>query len=159
MRNLEFIDSRYRASKTKMEPLYYSKLAVLELSGWIEITIDDLALRAVRKKVRDPAAQNQFKNLAVKPVYGFRYAIHFRRILCSAVGEIVVASVERKMDERKRSELEAELDSLMTSRNNLAHTYVKGVTQQIDAPSQTIQRFKRIYGGLKEFERQVFAMI
>ena len=142
-----------------MEPLYYSKLAVLELCGWIEVSIDDFALRAVRKRVGDPSKRRKFSDNVINKVYGFHYTKHFRRIACSAVGEIVVARVEEEMDQTKRAQLESDLNSLAVSRNSLAHTYVKGFTQQIDAPSTTIQRFNRIYAGLIEFETQVFAII
>ena len=158
-RNLDTIERRFLLSKTRLEPLYYSKLAVLELCGWIEMSIDDLALRAIRKKVKDPDKHKGFKNNVMNYVHGFHYTKHFRRILCSAIGEIVVANIEQKMDQTKRVELESALNSLYKSRNTLAHTYVKGITQQIDAPSKTIQRFNRIYAGLKEFETEVFNRI
>lgn len=158
-KNLDTINVRYRRAKSRMEPLYYSKLAVLELCGWIEVSIDDLALRAVRKKVRDARVEQDFREITIKPVYGFHYKNHFRKILCGAIGEILVAKIEKKMDPLKRQQLVSELNSLTKSRNRLAHTYVKGATQSIDAPSRTIQRFNLIYSGLKEFEKQVFAQI
>jgi hypothetical protein len=36
-----------------MEPFFFSKLAVLELCGWVEITVDDLILRAVKHRVKE----------------------------------------------------------------------------------------------------------
>ena len=92
-------------------------------------------------------------------VYGFEYEKHFRKILCSAIGEIIVANIEKQMNPAIRVQLKSELNTLHERRNSLAHTYVKGITQQIDAPSQTIQRFNRIYEGLKEFEKEIFERI
>ena len=158
-KTLDTLNRRYLASATKMGPLYYSKLAVLELCGWIEISIDDLALRAVRKKVRDRRKCERFEKAAIRPINGFHYKRDFRRILCSAIGEIIVANIEQKMDSIKLARLESELNTLQKSRNRLAHTYVKGVTQQIDAPSRTIRRFNLIYDGLKEFEKEILTRI
>lgn len=154
--NLKQIERRYTASRTQKEPLFYSKLAILELCGWLEITIDDLVCRAVRRKVRDAAKVERFEKSVVEPVYGFHYRKHFRRLICAAIGEVNVHDIEATMDQLKRQQLESELNGLYQVRNSLAHTYVKGVTQNIDAPSRTLQRFQLTHAALKEFEQEVF---
>lgn len=157
--NLREIERRYNNSTTQKEPLYFSKLAVLELCGWLEISIDDLVCRAVRRKVRDARVYNNFEAETVKPVFGFHYKKHFRKMLCGAIGEITVHKIETSMDQLKRQQLESQLNDLYLNRNSLAHTYLKGITQNIDAPSRTISRFQMAYGGLKEFEKHIFSNI
>ena len=157
--NLREIERRFNQARTQKEPLYFSKLAVLELCGWLEISIDDLVCRAVRRRIRHANALNEFEESVVKPVYGFHYKKHFRRMLCAAIGEITTYEIETSMDQLKRQQLVSELNALSTNRNALAHTYIKGMTQNIDAPSRTIARFGNAYGGLKEFEREIFSRI
>ena len=154
--NLKEIELRFSKARTQKEPLYFSKLAVLELCGWLEISIDDLVCRAVRKRVKDVRVVAKFEESVVNPVYGFHYKKHFRKMLCSAVGEITMHEIETKMDQLKRQRLESELNALSVNRNSLAHTYLKGITQNIDAPSRTIARFQITYDCLKEFEKEVF---
>jgi hypothetical protein len=157
--NLKDLERRYGKAKTRKEPLFLSKLAVLELCGWLEISIDDLVCRAVRRSVRDAAVIQNFETDVVKPVYGFHYKKHFRKMMCSAIGEINVHEIERSMDQLKLQQLISELNALTTNRNALAHTYIKGITQNIDAPSRTLGRFRIAYASLKEFESEVFARI
>ena len=157
--NLKELDRRFRNARTQKEPLYFSKLAVLELCGWVEISIDDLICRAVRRKVKDARKFETFSTKLVRNNYGFHYERNFRKLLCSAIGEIHVADIELNMDQLKRQQLESELNTLSSNRNSLAHTYLKGVTQQVDAPSRTLSRFHLTYAGLKEFEKEVFQRI
>ena len=157
--SLNDLERRYRKATTQKEPLYLSKLAVLELCGWLEISIDDLVCRAVRRSIKNATVVQTFENDVVRPVHGFHYKKHFRKLMCSAIGEIKVHDIERSMDQLKLQQLISELNALSTNRNALAHTYIKGVTQNIDAPSRTIRRFRVAYASLKEFEREVFARI
>ncbi len=157
--NLKEIERRYNKPRTRKEPLYFSKLAILELCGWLEISIDELICRAVRSKVGDPRVMSVFESDVVDPIYGFHYKKHFRKMLCSAIGEITVQDIEKSMDQLKRQRLESELNTLYKNRNTLAHTYLKGITPNVDAPSRTIARFRLAYTGLKEFEREIFKRI
>ena len=47
--NLNKLDVRYRKAATLKDSLFYSKLAVLELCGWIEESMDDVILRCARR--------------------------------------------------------------------------------------------------------------
>ncbi len=154
--NLKDLERRFNKARTQREPLYFSKLAVLELCGWLEISIDDLVRRAVRKRVKDARVLTNFEDAVINPVYGFHYKKHFRKMVCGAVGEVNMHDIETKMDQLKRQQLIAELNALSVNRNSLAHTYLKGTTQNIDAPSRTISRFRITYDCLKEFEKEIF---
>lgn len=158
-KNLKEFDRRFLASRTQKEPLYFSKLAVLELCGWIELSIDDLVRRSVRKGVQDLVILDNFEDKVIQKNYGFHYSKNFRPILCAAIGEILVAKVERLVDPLQKQRLESELNTLTKNRNSLAHTYLKGITHQIDAPSRTIARYGHVYAGLKAFEKRIFENI
>ena len=103
--NLKGIQRRFDNARTQKEPLYYSKLAILELCGWIEVSIDDLICRCVRRRVKDTIVMENFEKNVIKPVYGFHYSKHFRKMLCSALGEITVHDIENSIDQLKRQQL------------------------------------------------------
>lgn len=150
--NLRFLNSRFLKSKTQKDALYASKLAILELCGWIEVSVDDLFQRVTTKRLLLQKNQNEFESNVLNRIYGFSYDKHFRKLLIHSFGLINIEKLEQKVDQTKRSRLETELTNLKSARNTLAHTYIKGVTQSIDAPSVTIARFPSIYEGLKEYE-------
>ncbi len=64
-----------------------------------------------------------------------------------------VEKIEARADPAKFQTLKATLTTLKPSRNGVAHTYLKGVTMILDAPSVTRGRFVAVYEGLNEIER------
>jgi len=73
----------------------------------------------------------------------------------AAVGLEGVEVVESVVSATSKAQLESEFGTLTISRNRLAHSYVKGVTAVIDAPSVSIARFNRIYPALKDYESAI----
>lgn len=150
--NLRALDRMFRNAASKKEALFYSKLAVLELCGWIEESMDDVILRCARRHLKDEANFAYVQNEVVKRTYGFDYQQHFRRMLIQLLGVINVEKIEKRVDQSKRLKLTATLGVLKTVRNAEAHTHIKGVTRQINAPSVTLGQFSALYEGLVEFE-------
>jgi hypothetical protein len=109
--------------------------------------------------LKDSRALEAFAKSVIKKNHGFSYEGNVRRMLCAAVGEIVVCELEAKMDPLKKAQLTAELGALTENRNKLAHTYLKGVTHTIDAPSVTIARFHKTHSGFLEMEKILFQLI
>ena len=56
--NLDQLDKRYVKSKTSRDASYYSKLAILELCGWIEMSIDDCIVRSANRILKDTEIVN-----------------------------------------------------------------------------------------------------
>lgn len=150
--NLKILDRKYRNATTLKESLFYSKLAVLELCGWIEESMDDVVLRCARRNLKNQVNFKYVRNDIVKRTSGFDYEYHFRRMLIQLLGIINVERIEKNVDQRKRLELTATLGVLKTVRDAEAHTHIKGVTRQINAPSVTLGQFTSLYDGLVEFE-------
>lgn len=154
-RTLRGLLHRYKNAKTQKEPLWYSKLAIIELCGWIEISLDDLVLRLANNALIEPNHLTHFQVEVVDKNYGFHYKKHLKGMLVASVGLEGVEAIESTVKAISKARLESELGTLSIVRNNLAHTYVKGVTESIDAPSLTIERFNRIYPALKDYENAV----
>jgi hypothetical protein len=150
--NLRRLDRLYRDARTTKDALFFSKLAVLELCGWIEESMDDVVLRCSMRCLRDPSNRRQVKDSVVKKTYGFEYHKHFREMLTRLIGLVEVEKLERRLDATKHARLKSTLGSLAGARNAEAHTHLKGVTRVINAPSVTIGHFSDVYDGLVEYD-------
>ena len=59
----------------------YSKIAMLEMCGWIEQAMDDIVLSLVQRHLTIPENTKRFKDRAVQDTHGFEYISHFRPLL------------------------------------------------------------------------------
>lgn len=148
---LKALDERYRKGLKNKEALLVSKMAIIELGGWTEETIDALVNRYAQRKIQHSPRLNKF-NKVVTDTHGFRYGKHFTHLVKELVGCLGVEIIERNADNLKLQRLESALSNLTDSRNKAAHTHIQGATYTIDAPSVTISNYNFIYDGLKEFE-------
>lgn len=150
--NLSSLDQRYGKAKSNVEASYYSKLATLELCGWIEMSIDDCILRCAYRIVRSREARKLIEE-RVKRTYGFEYENHFRSLIMSLIGIHGFERVEKRIDQSVIANFRSALGSLKTSRNSLAHTYTRGATASYDAPSLTLGRYSQVKAGISEYDR------
>lgn len=153
--NLKTMESLYINSPTTKKSLFYSKLAILELCGWIEETMDDIILRCTKRYIKDNDNLNFVKSKVIKRTYGFEYKKHFRIMLIQILGIINLEKLERKFNPIEFQLLESNLETLKFCRDNEAHTHIKGVTNRLDSPSVTINRFRYVYDGLKDIDGKI----
>jgi hypothetical protein len=157
LQNLAQLDSAFRRAKTQKHAIYFSKLAILELCGWIEISMDDIIMGHCGRHVSVPKNTKFVSDDIVKRTYGFDYERNFRRMLINLIGIVTCEKVEAQIPVGIHTRFVAQLHSLKLVRDSLAHTYLKGsvATMAIDAPSVTKARFTDIYDGLKAFEQSL----
>ena len=151
--NLRTLNRLYRQSARSQEVLFYSKLAILELCGWIEVSMDDIALRTAKRLLRDAKHIKFFEDEILKKVHGFDYERNFRRMLMAIIGLQGIWQMERAVNQSSFQPMCGALTTLKPHRNKHSHEYVKGTTLQLDAPSLTITRFYTIYTGLTDIEK------
>lgn len=151
LKNLKIIERLYADSKSQHETLMYSKLAILELCGWIEESMDSIINVTLLKKLREERNKDYLRKQVIKRQKGFDYEDNFRRTLIGAIGLIRLEKLERKINQPKFTKMTAALDALKTRRDDEAHTYLK-ITRTLDAPSVTRSRFQDVYDGLKSIE-------
>ena len=150
-RSLRTLNVAYNAPENRKYAVYFSKLAVLELCGWVEMSIDDLILRHSTRRIKDPDNIKTVENF-VKKNSGFNYERNFRFLLMRLLGVVDLEQFEMHIDNFKQTKMKVEMENLSKLRNILAHTYIKGTTFTIDAPSITISRYEVIYAGLANYE-------
>lgn len=158
LQNLELLDRRFRNANSAKESLLYSKLAILELCGWIEESMDDVVMRSSVRQLRVAENRRYIEEQVVDRTYGFEYKKHFRKMLIQLLGMVNVERLESRVDSVKKAQLEATLGSLKTIRNTEAHTHIRGTTRTINAPSVTRSQFNLLYDGLKEYDSAIRSM-
>jgi hypothetical protein len=153
--SLRTLDRLFREATSAKHALFYSKLAILELCGWIEESMDDVVLRCAVRHLRRSDNRRYVEKQIVKRTYGFDYDRHFREMLIRLLGLVAVERIENAVDPAKSAMMRSTLATLTVVRNTEAHTHVKGVTTVINAPSVTRTHFVAAFEGLSEYDRVI----
>ncbi len=151
--NLKLIDRLFRSTvgRTK-EELLYSKMAIIELCGWIEDSMDDVIRKIAQAKLKIPKNIYYINEDIIKKTHSFSYE-HFRGMLLNLIGIVNVEKLEVILDPLKFDRMRSTLGNLKKIRDNEAHTHIKkDVTKTLNAPSVTINNFSMVYDGLKDIE-------
>lgn len=155
--NLNQIEKLHQKYIGGRRGLYFSKLAIIEACGWIEESMDGIIRGYANKHLTEPKNLRSVENL-VKRTYGFHYEDNFRDMLIHIIGIIKLEILEQIIDRYKFTQMTSSLGVLKQRRDELAHTYIKGTTLTIDAPSLTKKRFLNVYEGLKDIESSISKM-
>jgi hypothetical protein len=157
--SLNELDKLYNEATSKKKAIYYSKLATLELCGWVEDTLDDIVLMHANRKLKKKSNRKYIRKEIVKRTNGFQYEFHIRPMLISVIGLITLERIERKFEKTgKISTLKNSLSNLRESRNKAAHTHLKGAMSNYDAPSVIRGEFQKIKTVLLELDSELRAM-
>ena len=157
-KTLRQIDRLYGGSSSAQEGLLYSKLAILELCGWIESSMDNIVLSLAKQLIRNPDHLIYFEKEVVGKVYGFEYEKHFRRMVIALIGLHGVETMEKNVNPRVFAPMCASLNALKPNRDKLAHTYIKGATTHLDGPSVILGRLHTVHAGLVDIEQVLKAI-
>lgn len=149
--NLTQLDNLYKRAKTPKKGSFYSKLAILELCGWIEESMDDVVGCCATRHLKEWDNLKLVKH-TIKLTHSFEYDPNFRGMLALVIGIINVEKLERNVNQKKFQRMKASLHSLKERRDPQAHTHLVGTTSTLDAPSFTYGRFLDVYYGLKDVE-------
>lgn len=155
-RNLAYLDRVYRRTNSTTEASYCSKLAILELCGWIELSMDDIVLRGCVRALKQNSNRNAIRE-KVKYNYGFEYQKHFVSLIISLIGFHGYETIEKSVPDSVSVSFKSELGNLKVRRNSLAHSYYRGTTNHYDAPSITIARYHTVAAGLIAYDNALRA--
>ena len=162
--NLHLLETRYNSVMqsnrldASIEAVLYSKLAVIELCGWIEESIDCILIDYVMRTVRNTTIIETIRKEIIDTVYGFKYKDNFRPLMEKIIGAARFQKIMLQLRRRGLQDevLKNQLHQLSTARNQAAHTYWhQQGTQRFDAPSITIGIFEVLLPILKKIEGMV----
>lgn len=140
-------------SKDEQMVYYFSKLAVLELSGWVESMIDQAIKEHFTKCSQE--TQNDAEKI-INKCYGFKYKENIRPLLSNTLGIKNLSVIEEKLS--KNGDLDIITNTfgqLAKMRDILAHTYVASHQSTIDSPLETRAKYKRIENPVSNLSRQI----
>ena len=150
--NLNRFDRLYNQSlisSDPKDPIYYSKLAVIEFCGWIEMSMDDIINRSAYPYLKTTIFKQMLSD-TIDNVYGFQYKKHFRKTLCHAIGMVKMEKIETKLiNNGDLDTFKSQLDNLKKLRDEAAHTWVSGTTPIYPSPSIIISYLMIIYPILR----------
>lgn len=152
LKNLKRIERLYATCGFPIEALLYSKLGVIELCGWVEESMDRIVIDMARRGLSSQVHRDHIEKDIVRKTYGFEYEKHFRKMLMAVIGLKGVQDMEAYVDPALFGPMCGALTTLKPNRDTYSHTYLKGATAFIDAPSISIQRCRTIRAGLQNIE-------
>ena len=160
---LRQLDTWYNEhSQGSDRPKLLSKLAILELCGWLEGEFDRLALLTEAGRLNDPS---WVRDNVISKTNGFHYETHWRPMLSRLVGEIFVRRVERKMEQDFPGDLDrlkSMLGVLWRMRCNFAHADIAANVasqQTFNAPSWSINQHRVLGKVLDRYEQSLITVL
>lgn len=132
-----------------------SKLATIELCGWLEGEFDRLIRVVAAGRVQDAT---WIESKVIRTTYGFEYEKHWRSMLCKVVGEVFAQRVEAAMEASHPGDLQqlqTLLGQLWKDRCSFAHadlTANRAAMLTFNAPSFAISQHGTLKAILGRYE-------
>jgi hypothetical protein len=149
--NIYILDESYINASSSLAQNLFSKLAVLELCGWIEQSMDDI-IRECYIRILGNNYHNEIE-VIIQKTHGFDYKKCFRPMLIQITGLKDIENLEDSFDLAKFLKLKSTLGELKKVRGKYAHTHhTEEDKTPIDSPSRTETKIKPIFEGLQEID-------
>ena len=153
LKNLQLL---YDSHTETSQKIYFSKLAILELCGWLEAVEDEIIKGYASVKL---SGQSNIEiTEMVKRNYGFEYKGHLRPMIIQLVGIKGIETLENNLEPAGVLEiLIMQLSSLWALRSILAHTstVITGATQTYQAPSCMTTYLRSLHPILTTLENEL----
>lgn len=149
---LKKLDSEYNSNLSKPDlPIWYSKLALLELSGWIEDSVDDLVNGYINNHIVDNNIKKEITKI-IKKNYGFDYEKNLFKLFSEVIG---VNNLENIIDVLNAdiNVLKSITSALSLERNKAAHSSII-VTRTFAAPSSILANYHDLERIFKIIENE-----
>lgn len=151
---LNRLDTEYNNSMSDPDlPIFYSKLAVLEFSGWLEDSIDYMLYSYIDNHIVDIKVREEIRNI-VKNNYGFHYYANLFKLFSSVLGVNNWENIEDALKPQKFQDFVNTVNTYSGMRNKAAHSSVV-VTNTFCSPSRTIDAFNKLKPALMIIEDKI----
>lgn len=157
-KNLRLITAEYnramssRSLNDSLIAAFNSKMALMEVGGWIEQSIDAILYYYIDHTVKNQVLSDVIKKEIVDKTYGFRYSREFRPLCEKILGAARFSRIIKLMDRKGLYQiLQSSMTNLATDRNRAAHTYWTKVTPCFDSPYRTEASLMDLIPALKCF--------
>ena len=152
---LNRLDAEYCSTTDVQLPILYSKLAVLELCGWIETNIDNILFEYVNSHIIDIDCKNGIETI-INRNYGFHYANNLFPLFCSVLGINNLENILDKLSSTDFQNLKSITGTYTQERNKAAHTDTPiGTTRTYRSPSSVLHDYNLIKPAFQTIETQI----
>lgn len=136
-------------------PVLYSKLAILELCGWIEVSVDNVLFEYVNNNVVKEENKKIIKKI-IDVNYGFKFKTNLQPLFCSVFGIKNYEAIIGALSDQELANMQTTLGNLAKLRDIAAHNNTEiGITPTYNAPSQTIADFRKIKPAFEKIEKEI----
>lgn len=91
-KTLTDLDRLFNKESNPTKQLFYSKLALMELCGWIEITMDAIIEKAYKKNISQPCNIKIVQNI-IKKNSNLHYDTNFKSMLTYVIGLSLIEKI------------------------------------------------------------------
>ena len=131
------LQALYDSHSAMNQKIYFSKLAILELSGWLEAVEDEIIKGYASSKLIEHSSRAEIDQMILGN-NGFSYTKHLKPMIIKLVGFRGIETLENNLKNVGDLQiLVSQLNSVWGLRIILAHTstVITGVTQTYQTPS------------------------
>ena len=133
-------------------PIFFSKLAVIEFSGWMEDSVDSILYNHI---VDSTVKENIKKN--IKGNFGFNYYSNLFKVFTSVLGVDTWENIEDKLKPQKLADLVNITSTFTGIRNKAAHSSIV-VTNTFSSPSTTIVAYNKVKPAMMIIENEIASL-
>lgn len=154
---LQRLDTEYNNSILDPDlPIFYSKLAVIEFSGWIEDSVDSIVYDYIDNHIVDPIVKKNIKE-NVNKNYGFKYYSNLFKVFTSVLGVDTWENIEDKLKPQNLVDLVNVTSTFTGIRNKAAHSSIV-VMATFSSPSTTIAAYNKVKPAMMIIENEISSL-
>lgn len=151
---LHRLDTEYNNSILDPDlPIFYSKLAVIEFSGWMEDSVDSIVYDYIDNHIVDPIVKQNIKK-NVNANFGFNYYSNLFKVFTSVLGVDTWENIEDKLKPQNLANLVNITSTFTGIRNKAAHSSIV-VTTTFSSPSTTIAAYNKVKPAIMIIENEI----
>lgn len=154
---LQRLDTEYNNSILDPDlPIFYSKLAVIEFSGWMEDSVDSIVYEYIDNHILDPIVKQTIKK-NVNGNFGFKYYSNLFKVFTSVLGVNTWENIEDKLKPQHFADLLNVTNTYTGIRNKAAHSSIV-VMATFSSPSTTIAAYNKVKPAMIIIENEIASL-
>lgn len=154
---LQRLDIEYNNSILDPDlPIFYSKLAVIEFSGWMEDSVDSIVYEYIDNHILDPIVKQTIKK-NVNGNLGFKYYSNLFKVFTSVLGVNTWENIEDKLKPQHFADLLNVTNTYTGIRNKAAHSSIV-VMATFSSPSTTIAAYNKVKPAMMIIENEIASL-
>lgn len=155
LQTLQRLDTEFNDYISDPEmPIFFSKLAVMEFCGWIEMSFDSILKDYIQSHIVDDRCKKIIEGF-IRKNSGFAYETNTFQIFSIVLGANNWENILDVIPAKEKVDFKNTLQEYSEIRNVAAHTNTAGTTSTYKAPSEVIKAFQLFLPAIQKIETEV----